>query len=121
MILFCEMYNILNSNKVTSDIEVIAQVPVVLKEIPSRLNISAIQQAGQTIFIKNINNFVSSIGCHGASCNMIKALFVEGEVLITILMVCYLNYLKLFHVTSINMLVSSLNFIQSEFIIYAII
>ena len=52
---------------------------------------------------------------------MIKASFVAGEVLITILMACYLHYWKLFLVTSRNVLVSSLNFVQSEFIIYTIV
>ena len=109
----------LNSSEVTTDIQVIAKV--VLEERPSRLSVSAIQQAGQTIFIKNWSNFVSSTGCHGANWNMIKASFVAGEVLITILMACYLHYWKLFLVTSRNVLVSSLNFVQSEFIIYTIV
>ena len=52
---------------------------------------------------------------------MIKPLFVAGEVLITILMTCYLHYLKLFFVTSRDVLVSSLHFVQSEFIIYGIV
>ena len=44
MILFCETYNILNSNKVTTDIEVIVQVPVALKEILSHLNVRTIHK-----------------------------------------------------------------------------
>ena len=52
---------------------------------------------------------------------MIKPSFVAGEVLITILMACYLHYWKLFLVISRNVLVLSLNFVQSEFIIYTIV
>ena len=52
---------------------------------------------------------------------MIKPSFVAGEVLITILMECYLHYWKIFLVTFRNVLVSNLNFVLSEFIIYTII